>query len=272
MTRRIVLLASSLLAMRALADGFPGMQGLGDPDHHELTSAATGSRYHVFVGLPESYASSPGLRYPALYILDGGELFPMLSAYYRYLRHARDLPEMLLVGISYGTSDWRDGNNRAHDYTAPSADRDHWGGAGDFQAFLADELIPRIENDYRADAGRRILMGQSLGGQFVLYTAQTRPALFWGRIASNPALHRNLAFFLGPHVREDHGQRPRLFVASASGDAPVFREAALAWISEWTARRELPWDLEAVTLEGHNHFSAPPASFRQGMLWLFSTE
>jgi predicted alpha/beta superfamily hydrolase len=41
---------------------------------------------------------------------------------------------------------------------------------------------------------------QGLGGQFVLYTALTRPDLFWGHIASNPALHRNLPFY-----PENHG-------------------------------------------------------------------
>ena len=252
------------------ADGIPGLQGLGNTDHLEVVSAATESRYHVLVGLPESYDSAPDRHYPTLYILDGGELYPMLAAYYRYLRHAGDVPEMLLVGISYGTSDWRSGNSRGHDYTAPSAEREHWGGAADFQEFLAGELIPRIERDHRALPDRRVLFGQSIGGQFVLYSAQTRPDLFWGRIASNPALHRNLPFFLGSAaLPSGDAERPRLFVASASGDDPVFREPALAWMGHWTEQANKPWDLETMTLEGHNHFSVPPASFRQGMLWLF---
>lgn len=266
-------LAAFLALPPAGAVDIPGMQGIGDTVYHEVESAATGGRYHVFVGLPESYGSAPDQRYAALYILDGGELYPMLSAYYRYLRHAGDVPEMLLVAISYGTGDWRAGNNRGHDYTAPSPEREHWGGAGDFQDFLADQLMPLIEREYRARHDRRVLFGQSIGGQFVLYSALTRPALFWGHIASNPALHRNLPFFLRLHGQPpDDGERPRLFLASASGDDPVFREPAIAWIQHWTAQEHTPWDLETITLEGHNHFSAPPASFRQGMLWLFDTE
>ena len=113
-------------------------------------------------------------------------------------------------------------------------------------------------------------MGQSLGGQFVLYTAQTRPDLFWGHIASNPALHRNLDFFLT--TRPASASQSKLFVASATGDSPQFREPALRWIEHWSRDDALPWQLQVVHLEGHSHMSAPPASFRQGLHWLFDGE
>ena len=64
-------------------------------------------------------------------------------------------------------------------------------------------------------------------------------------------------------------ERPRLFVGSGSEDEPVFRQPAMRWIEHWTATKEIPWDLKAVILETHTRFSAPPASFRQGMKWLF---
>ena len=69
-------------------------------------------------------------------------------------------------------------------------------GIGDISYHLFEELIPLIESAYPSDDQQRIIFGQSLGGQFVLYTALTDPALFHGHIASNPALHRNLDFFL----------------------------------------------------------------------------
>jgi hypothetical protein len=95
--------------------------------------------------------------------------------------------------------------------------------------------------------------------------------LFWGYIASNPALHRNLAFFLEARATPPaEGQRPRLFVGSGSNDAPEFRLPALEWIARWTGAMDAPWDLQAVTLEGHTHFSTPPAAFRQGLHWLFA--
>lgn len=247
-----------------------GLQGLDDTHYHRVDSVGLGRGYDILVGLPIGYDPSSEKTYPTIYILDGGELFPLLRTYYNYLRNSDEAPEAILVGISYGSRDFESGNERGHDYTAPSDEREHYGGAEDFQTFLKDELLPLIETEYRSDAMRRVVFGQSLGGQFVLFTAQTKPTLFWGHIASNPALHRNLPLFL--EMRPDEpskGDRPRLFVGSGSDDAPVFRQPALRWIEHWTAAEKTPWDLRAVTLETHTHFSAPPASFRQGLKWVF---
>lgn len=130
-----------------------------------------------------------------------------------------------------------------------------------------------FKKNFRSQPHRRVIFGQSLAGQFVLYTALTEPNLFWGHIASNPALHRNLEFFLQkPAAAAPDAERSRLFVASASHDDEQFRVPALKWIKHWNGRDDLPWQLKTVTLEGHNHMSAPPASFRQGMRWLFAAE
>lgn len=248
-----------------------GLQVLGNTQHHVIESESLGRSYDVLVGLPDGYDETDATSYPTIYILDGGELYPLFRAYYQYLRNGGDAPEMILVAISYGTSDFRKGNNRGHDYTAPSDEREHYGGAKDFQTFLGDELIPFIETSYRSRATRRIVFGQSLGGQFVLYSAQTRPTLFWGHIASNPALHRNLDLFLTmtPEIPQE-GALSYLFVGSGSDDDPQYRKPALQWINHWTHVEPKPWHLRAVTLDGHNHFSAPPASFRRGIRWLFS--
>jgi predicted alpha/beta superfamily hydrolase len=261
--------ALSVVAASANPVVVEGLQSLDDTHHQLVSSESLGKQYQVFVKLPPSYESESQRSYPTVYILDGGELYPLFASYSGYLTAGQEIPELILVAISYGTGDWRHGNDRGHDYTAPTDEREHWGGAAEFQAFLDGELIPLVEKAYRSDAGRRIIFGQSLGGQFVLFTAQTRPELFWGHIASNPALHRNLPFFLetnpGPQDIES-----RLFVASGSHDDPQYRTPALVWIDHWTNRDDKPWRLEARTLDGHSHFSAPPASFRDGLRWLFS--
>ena len=261
-----------LLALAQLSAGevqaIEGLHGLGDIRHHEIVSTRADHRYDILVGLPGEAAADNDTRYPVVYILDGGSLFPMLRTYQRYLRLGEETPDVILVGISYGSDDWKTGNNRSHDFTAPSEEREFWGGAADFLDFMQSELIPYIEAHYAADAARRIIFGQSLGGQFVLFAAQTRPDIFWGHIASNPALHRNLSYFLEKRP-DPTDATPRLFVSSGAEDDPVFRIPALEWMETWAGRSDLPWDLETVSLDGHSHFSAPPAAYRAGMQWLF---
>ncbi len=269
MKKTIILLGLTLTNV-ALAD-LRYLHGLGDTRYHHVESEAVGRGFHVYVSVPAGYAEAAE-RYPALYVLDGGALYPIFASYYRYLEFGEEVPEMIIVGIAYDGDDFAGGNYRGTDYTAPSDEREYWGGAPRFQAFLDRELLPLVESTYRADSERRIIFGQSIGGQFVLYTAQTMPGLFWGHIASNPALHRNVDFFLDTRPPADAPSGSRLYVASATGDDPRFREPALAWMRHWNTVDEKPWQLATVDLEGHSHMSAPPASFRGGLRWLFGTD
>jgi len=249
------------------------MQGLGDTRYHHIESAAVGRGYHVYVMLPDGYDPTADDMYPTIYVLDGGALFPLFAAYYRYLNFGEEIPDSIIVGVSYGSDTFEGGNFRSTDYTAPSDERDYWGGAKKFQSFLSDELIPMIEGNYQSRAYRRVIFGQSIGGQFVLYTALTKPHLFWGHVASNPALHRNLPFYLEKHAEVTPGrEQSRLFVADGTLNDAEYREPNLQWIDYWSERDDKPWQLKTVDLEGHSHMSAPPASFRQGMSWLFSGE
>jgi predicted alpha/beta superfamily hydrolase len=267
----LLLLLASSLANAAVSTEF--LQGLGDTRYHLVASDSIGRSYHVYVMLPDTYDESTDNKYPTVYLLDGGELFPLLSAYYRYLNFGEEIPNAIIVGISYGSENFDGGNYRSTDYTAKSLERDYWGGAGQFQEFLGEELLPFIETTYQSHSDRRVIFGQSIGGQFVLYTALTQPNLFWGHIASNPALHRNLPFFLRKHGESTSAdERSRLFVASGTNDDPMYREPALEWIEHWSDTEDRPWQLRTMDLAGHSHTSAPPTSFRQGMQWLFSKD
>jgi len=249
------------------------LQGLGDTRYQPFESEALGHPLHLYVRLPERAAGEENRRFPTVYILDGGINYPLLSAYYHYLRLGEELPEMILVGISYGNDTFEGGNYRSSDFTASAPDREWWGKAPLFQEVLEAELIPLVESAYPADPDQRIIFGQSLGGQFVLYSALTQPGLFQGYIASNPALHRNLEFFLDWRG-DDAMPEPasRLFVSLAEHDDLRFREPAAKWAEAWRARTDRPWLLEIRLLEDQTHLSAAPAAFRQGLKWVLDSD
>ena len=242
--------------------------GIGATTAHRIESQTLGRGFDLHVLVPDTGHPAPEAGYPTLYLLDGGLLFPLIAGYYRYLDLDDEVPAMIIVGISYPGVGFENGNYRGTDFTAPSAERDYYGGAGQFQTFLRKELFPFIESRFASRADARIVLGHSLGGQFVLHAAQTEPTLFWGYIASNPALHRNLEFFLTTRPKET--TNARLFVASGTLDDPRFREPARAWIDHWSAVEQPPWRLKIVEPVGHTHLSLPPVAFRQGIAWLFS--
>ncbi len=100
-----------------------GLQGLDETRYHRIESAALQRGYDILVGLPIGYDETRQKSYPTIYILDGGELVPLLRAYYNYLRNSDESPEAILVGISYGNRDFGGDNESGHDYTAPSDER-----------------------------------------------------------------------------------------------------------------------------------------------------
>lgn len=266
----ITILLLSSLASRADSLDSDLLQSLGEVKYHELKSVQLGRSLHIFVDLPEDYLTAEQ-NYPTVYLLDGGNTFPLMAAYHHYLRFGDEAPAVILVGISYGADTFKEGNWRSTDYTAPSEEREFWGGAAVFQAVIQDEILPLIENAYRSDAEKRVIFGHSLGGQFVLFNALTKPELFFGHISSNPALHRNLPFFFTWHgEKEITNPVSRVFVSSGEFDDPRFRKPTMEWIGHWQAVSPRPWLLETRTLAGQTHLSASPEAFRQGLGWLFS--
>ncbi len=265
---RSIFLFFLFLGSPALSSDFKFLQGLNNPDMFQIAAPELGRSFNIYVRLPTGYNESKSL-FPTMYLLDGGHIFPMLSTYYQYLAFGEEAPDMIIVGISYGADAFDDGNYRGTDFTAKAESRAHYGGASMFQTFLKDQLLPHIEKKYRSDPAKRMIFGQSIGGQFVLYTAQTRPSLFWGHIASNPALHRNLEFFLqnlSPKTKTDS----LLFVSSGTEDDERFRVPAVRWMEHWKQAPDKPWRLKTIDLPGHSHFSAAPAAFRAGLKWFFS--
>ena len=244
------------------------LQSLGEVEYHEFHSESLGRGFHVFVDLPENYGESVD-NYPAIYLLDGGNSLPLAAAQHHFLRFGNEAPPAILIGISYGADTFREGNWRQTDFTAPAAERNFWGGAGAFQAVLENELIPLIEKRYRADPARRILFGNSLGGQFVLYTALTRPGLFYGLIASSPVISLNAAFFLEWHgAGELPAEASHLFVSVGELEREALSGPLQDWLRFWQAAAVRPWKLEYRLLPGQTHYSAVPEAFRQGLQWL----
>ncbi len=262
-------MAALLFSTTASSTDVQHLQALQSTDYHFVESESIGRGFHIYVRLPPGYEKGTK-KYPTVYTLDGGNLFSLFAGYNSYLNLANESPEVILVGISYGSDSYEDGNHRGSDFTAPSREREHYGGASAFQSFFRDGIIPLIESNNRSRSDRRVIFGHSLGGQFVLFTAQTDPNLFWGHIASNPALHRNLDLFL--EMAPNGRSKARVFLAGAENDDRRFLVPRQKWVDHWSAKKEIPWELKVANLPGQSHLSSPPEAFRLGMSWLFGSE
>lgn len=239
--------------------------GLGPVETFTIESKTLGRDFHIYVRLPGEYDQSD-CRWPVVYMLDGGILFPMLAPLHFMMEIDGLAQPAVLVGISYGGLGFENGNFRSTDYTAPAPEPDYYGGADDYQRFLADELIPRINRNYRVDHDSSLVLGQSLGGQFTLYTALSRPELFGAYLSINPALHRNVGFFieLQPAVR---GRPTPLLITRATEEAEQFKKPLDRWLAHWRDAESDAIALSVEHLDDQHHASSAPAAYRAALEW-----
>lgn len=152
----LVLLAAALSACGGGgSSGDPPSQPSGQVISSTLFSQATGAPYAIQVWLPASYASGTGLL-PVIYATEGDAPYgPGGLSRFDAFKDAmqRRGTQAILVGIG-GTQ------RRNSDFLLP--------GAASYLQFIATELAPTIERQYRADAKRRALSGLSHGGYFVV--------------------------------------------------------------------------------------------------------
>ena len=228
-------------------------------DYFALDSREAGHRYHVYIRYPDGYRADDAKLYPTVYLLDGDSLFPYLAPHHIFLTYDDQLPEAIIVGIAYGSFS-QPVNRRGHDFGD---------GAAAFQRFLKNELIAQVERRTRADPQRRILVGQSRGGGFALYSAYTDPDLFWARIASNPSFPTHGELLLKGAPAAAQRRDLQLIVASGTRDRPQIRAATLEWLAAREGQPE-PWRFHRIELEGGTHAADMPNVYRKAMNWLFT--
>jgi uncharacterized protein len=176
----------------------PRVSGQTEPivigESFTMDSVALGEKRRITAYLPSDYAET-SKRYPVLYLLDGGakEDFHHITGIVQVSVANGLMDPILVIGI--------ENTERRRDMTGPTENPEdkkiapRVGGSAQFRKFLKDELVPRIERDFRGN-GERTLLGESLAGLFVVETFFEEPKLFHRYISVSPSLWWNDRFLL----------------------------------------------------------------------------
>ena len=245
-------------------DFLPALKG----GYFPIQSQAAEHTYHIYIRVPQDYDAQPERRYPIAYLLDGDALFPIIGGNHIFLTIDDKMPEAIVVGIAYGSFS-KPINRRHIDFVPPAQGvKTDETRAAAFHCFLEQELLPLVESRYRADPTRRVLFGQSRAGAMILYSAFTRPDVFWARIASNPSWVPGREIFYGepaPASRRDL----QLFIAMGEQEYPDRRAAAAEWFRHWDAR-QAPWKLTRLDIKEGTHSADAANAYRAAMRRLFA--
>jgi predicted alpha/beta superfamily hydrolase len=173
---------------------------MADTTVHDLMPAHGGAPWRIFLHVPAKPAPEAG--WPVLYMTDGnaviGTAVDVVRAQASYPA-GTNVCEGVIVAIGYPVEGAYDPLRRSWDLGPPPGKTYppfydgtpdvRTGGAGEFLAFIEDELKPWVASRARIDESRQALYGHSFGGLFALYALFTRPLSFRTWIAASPAIY-----------------------------------------------------------------------------------
>ncbi|MBL8809609.1 MAG: alpha/beta hydrolase [Planctomycetaceae bacterium] len=238
------------------------------PTHDELKLDSTTLKEvrHINVLLPKQYSQTDA-RFPVLYMLDGGleEDFPHVAASIEKLVESKRIAPVILVGI--------ENTERRRDLTGPTtvaADREiapRVGGSAEFRTFVRDELIPKIQKQYRC-SDERAIIGESLAGLFVVETLLLEPNLFNRYIAFDPSLWWNEHRLLDSSEMSLKALEPapRHFWFASSGTEGIQEHSRqFSKVLERAAPKSLQWKFDDHPSKQHSTIFR--ATKESAMIW-----
>lgn len=218
----------------------------------------------LWVHLPTGYEISPG-KYPVLYVLDGGAIsrFSKVTGTAEGLAFG-NVPRMIIVGIK--------NTDRERDmFPMKTEDDPTSGGGDDFLKFIAGELIPFVDKNYRTE-NFRILAGASNSAFFTIYALLENPNVFSAYIASSPTLlgwfENQMAKKFDELKKKNESLNKRLFLIYGEYDFPSIIKAIPGFtrILKENAPEDFRWQVKLSKDAGH----VPYSSEYEGLQFLFS--
>lgn len=279
MKRYICLSVGWIMALVLGAGSLSAQEASYNTTIHHLDSKLVGDRFIIDVHLPPTYGLSEN-HYPVLIVLDGDKSSGMARDIVDWLSWRREIPELVVVAISYGGAQREWWQKRSRDFT-PSKDSGRiWGewplagGADAFRGFIRDELVPLIDREYRVTSDRS-LAGVSFGGLFAVHTLFTEPGLFRRYIIAGPALAWDEERIWDDEQRylSNHNRlEAAVFTGVGALDQRVILEPweRFNTLIESRSYEGLKW--VSFRFEGETHISSWPAILTRGLKVVFTEE
>ena len=261
----------SLAALMLFASSAPWA---GEPvvigEKFQIESKVLAETRSYVIYTPDSYKSGKD-AYPVLVLQDAENNFAHTRATVHVLSGNGRIPAMIVVGII--------NTDRARDMTPSKPARDFggmpWtgsaGGADKFLSFIADELLPTVDRNYRTRP-YRVLIGHSFGGLFAVYALMNRPEVFKGYVVISPSLWWDDQILLKaaqPFFAAHKDLRADLYMSVGNeGDTMLGGAWRLSAVLEESKLPDLRWQFKRYPEEDHG--TVPYMSTYEGLQAIFA--
>ncbi len=135
---------------------------------------------NVKIHLPKGYNKDSISKFPVTVVLEEEKLFDLYVGYASYFAAQDQAPEQIVVGINVAKTIEKDLEYNPDNGELTDDSRR-------FYTFIRDELIPYVEANYKTSPFLSVV-GEGIGGNFVLHYLKEEYPVFNAYISLNPAL------------------------------------------------------------------------------------
>ncbi len=187
--------------------------------YDEISSLNLNSVRQLKIKLPKNYDPLSELKHPLIIVFDGDYLFEPVAGQVDFQTYFDDMPESIIVGVVQGTERQYDG------YCDEITGLPKESGLR-FHNFIADELIPYIDNKYNTSKFR-VAVGHDLMGNFITSYLFKEDPLFQAYVCISPDLSGTVKDYLSQRL-EFFKDDIFYYMATSDKDLPGIREAVLS--------------------------------------------
>lgn len=274
-----LLLSSVILTNTADSEELPAFS-LPNSEVRTIHANSNKKDYELYIQLPESYKNSKA-TYPLIIVNDSRFALPITSGAMALMGN-KVVKEAIVVGVSYSKGDDRT-ISRTRDYTPTysprepnghsSAARKVSGHAKEYTSFLADQVIPLLQNSYRVDASNKIFIGHSFGGLLGSYILVNRPEVFDHYIIGSPSLwyDNKVIFEMEKQYAKKHTSlKANVMIYVDDDDSSLnnkkMAEDVLAFEQVLRSRNYAGLSLKVEVIKDENHHSVFPGLVSRGLM------
>ena len=242
-------------------------------DKYFIQSEVLSEKREYWISLPESYNDKfkSYKRYPLLILLDGQVHFKSASSAVQFMSTGntdkREIPEMIVVAIM--------NVDRRRDFTPDKiiTKRENNSGGGDnFLNFLENELIPKLDKEYRT-IPYRILAGHSLGGLLTTHAYMKENTIFNSFIAIDPSFgtwDEKTMDSKVENITEKTFNRSIYFATANWGKRNLRnRDRHIRFFESINGKCKGKLNAKLEYFENKNHSSVPLPAFYNGLSYIF---
>lgn len=242
-------------------------------DKYSIQSETLSEERAYWISLPESYndKNSEYKKYPLLILLDGHVHFRSVSCVVEFMSTGNSdkvkIPEMIVVAIM--------NVDRRRDYTPDkivTKRANTSGGGDDFLNFLENELIPKLDGEYRT-IPYRILVGHSLGGLLAAHAYMKENTILNSFISIDPSFGTWDDKTMDEKIDKINESifKRSIYIATANWGKRNIRnrDRHIRFFESLNSKCNEPFNAKIEYFESENHSSVPLPAFISGISYIF---